>query len=375
MLQFNKEAYLKDLEFLVNIDSGTRTVEGVKKVADVLSGKYRDMGFRVTQHVFDETLGPCVEAKNHPESEEIDLLIIGHMDTVFGPGTAAQRPFRIDEEGKAWGPGVADMKSGALLGAVLAENLLAADSKLRICFANNCDEEIGSPSSAVWICKLAEKSRYCLDFEPGRADGSFVKTRKGVLKVTVKIQGIASHAGVNPDAGANAVVEAANWITYFETYRQNVKCGARANFDVIHGGKAANVIADYAECEADIRFDTVKDLEQIMKEFRRLQKCPFDSRVTVELEESGYTPPMTVNENSVKLMKLMEEEGQKIGFDAKFIGTGGGSDASRVSSMGTATIDCCGPVGVNIHSDGEYIELNSIEERLKLLYNVCCRLE
>ncbi|MBQ8562939.1 MAG: M20/M25/M40 family metallo-hydrolase, partial [Firmicutes bacterium] len=306
------------------------------------------------------------------EKEEIDLLIIGHMDTVFSKGTAVQRPFRMDEE-KAYGPGTADMKSGDLLAIALVENLLKDGTSLSICFANNCDEEIGSVSSNDWIEKLGKQSRYCLDFEPGRADGSFVKTRKGVQKVVVKMNGISSHAGVNPDSGASAILEMSNWICHFEQFRKTMS-GARANFDVIKGGVVYNMIPGYAECEVDIRFDTRADLDEIMDEFKRLQENPFDERVKVVIEREGYTPPMVTNENSLKLMAMMDEEGHNLGQEVKFVGTGGGSDASRVSSAGAATIDCCGPVGMNAHNENEYILLSTIEERLQLLYNVCRKL-
>ncbi|MCR4711247.1 MAG: M20/M25/M40 family metallo-hydrolase, partial [Clostridia bacterium] len=123
MIQFDMEGFRKDLEYLVNIDSGTGTAEGVAQVADHLAEKYRKLGLTVKRYVFDEKYGPCLEARNHPESEEIDLLLIGHMDTVFPPGTAAARPFRLEGD-KAYGPGAADMKAGDLLAVALAENLL-----------------------------------------------------------------------------------------------------------------------------------------------------------------------------------------------------------------------------------------------------------
>ncbi len=373
MLQFDIEKFLADLEYLVNIDSGTGTAEGVGRVADHLAEKYESMGLTVKRHVFDERYGPCLEVRNHPGEEDIDILMIGHMDTVFPPGTAAARPFRIDGD-EAFGPGVADMKSGDLMAAALAENLLRERPGLRICIAHNCDEEIGSVSADPWICELGRKSRYCFDFEPGRPDGSFVKTRKGVQKLVLKAKGVSSHAGVNPDAGANAILELARWICFIEDRRAEHP-GARANFDVISGGVVYNQIPAEACCEVDIRYDTKADLESLMDEFRKLQAGPFDQRVSVEIVPDGSTPPMITNENSLKLMDLMREEGRTMGMDVKFIGTGGGSDASRVSSSGAATIDCCGPVGMNTHNEGEKMIVSTARERLELLLRVCLRLE
>ena len=323
--------------------------------------------------MFDEKYGPCLEVRNHPEAEDIDLLLIGHMDTVFPPGTAAERPFRIEGD-LAFGPGAADMKAGDLMIVSLVGNLIRERPELKICVAHNCDEECGSVSADPWICKLGEKTRYCFDFEPGRPDGSFVKTRKGVQKLILKAKGISSHAGVNPDAGASAILELARWICHFEDKRPDHP-GARANFDVISGGVVYNQIPAEARCDVDIRFDTKEDLEGLMTEFRRLQASPFDPRVAVEIVPDGHTPPMITNENSFGLMSLMEAEGRAMGMEVRFIGTGGGSDASRVSSSGAATIDCCGPVGMNTHNEAEKLVISTIEPRLDLVYRVCLKLE
>lgn len=372
MLEFDENKFLADLEYLVNIDSGTGTPEGVARVADFLEEKYKAMGLKVERHVFDERYGPCLEARSHPDEEGIDILLIGHMDTVFPPGTATERPFRM-EDGIAYGPGVADMKSGDLLAAAFAKNMLRERPDLKLCIANNCDEEIGSVSADPWIRRLARESRYCIDFEPGRPDGSFVKARKGVQKLILKATGVSAHAGANPDGGANAILELAKWICHFDEYWR-AEGGARPNFDVISGGTVYNTIPAEAECEVDIRYDAAADLEKLMAEFEMLRQNTFDPRVKVELTLDGNTPPMTINEESLAVMALMEEEGAKLGMDVRFISTGGGSDASRVSCEGTAAIDCCGPVGIDIHNEKERMIISTAEERLRLMIEVCKRL-
>ena len=371
-MKFDKNIFLKDLEYLVNIDSGTKDAEGVTKVADYLTKKYEEAGLTVKQYVFDPALGPCVEARNHPECEDIDLLLIGHMDTVFQKGTATVRPYR-EEDGKAYGPGVADMKSGDLLALALVEELKEAGVDLKICIANNPDEEIGSPSADQWLLDLGKKSKYCFDFEPGRAGGDFVKTRKGVMHMSITMEGIASHAGINPRGGASAILEMAKWACHFDEMKDYMG-GTTVNFGVIKGGTVYNMVPNHCECGVDFRFDTLADLEKIKAEFDRLAEHPYDPRIKVNMVTHGMTPPMTTNENSLKLMDLMVEEGEKLGQSFKFVGTGGGSDASRISAAGAATMDACGPIGYLTHNEGEYILLDSIEERLQLLFNVCVRL-
>lgn len=368
-MDFDKERFLKEVEYLVNIDSGTGTPEGISQIADFLKQKYENAGFDVKLRTFDPAYGTCVEARNYPEDEEIDLLLIGHMDTVFPKGTAAQRPFRIEGD-CAFGPGVADMKSGLLLGAELAEHLIKSRPELRICIANNCDEEIGSSSTKAWLTKLASKSKYCLDFEPGRSDGSFVKTRKGVQRLLIKIQGVTAHAGVNPKDGVSAILEMSNWVCHFAEDGV-LEQGTTVNFGVVNGGTVYNMIPGYAEADVDIRFDKEEQLDKVMQEFYRLEKNPFSDKVQVTIEKLGKTVPMITNESSINLMGLMEQEGAKLGQKVAFVGTGGGSDASNASSAGAATMDACGPVGFKAHNEGEYILIYTIEERFQLMVNVC----
>ncbi len=373
MLQFDRDEYLKDLEYLANIDSGTGTAEGVSRVADFLAEKYEKLGLTVTRHLFDERYGPCLEARNYPDCEEIDLLLIGHMDTVFPPGSVAEHPFHI-EDGKAYGLGAADMKGGDLLAIVLAEHIMKVRPEMKICFANNPDEEIGSPSADRWLRDLGARSKYCFDFEPGKDGDAFVKTRKGVKFLKLKAHGIAAHAGVNPAAGANAIVELARWTVWYEENRARFP-GANANFDVIKGGTATNVIAEEAEISIDIRFTDYDSLNELLAFFREREAAPFDSRVKVEVIPGAETPPMVATEKSLAVMKMMEEEGERLGIPVKFVGTGGGSDASRTSIAGAATIDCCGPTGVKTHNVGEYLILDTIEPRLELLSTVMEKLE
>ncbi len=362
---FDQKKYLEELEYIVNIDSGTGTASGIEKIADFLVDKYKALGLTVKKEIFDPKFGPCVEVRNKPETDKIDLLLIGHMDTVFAEGTAAERPFRI-EGNYAYGPGAADMKSGTLMCTVLAEYMLNECPDLSFCIAHNCDEEIGSVSSDAWLCDLAKKTTYCFDMEPGRSDGSFVKTRKGVCRLKLTMQGKAAHAGVNPDAGASAILEMANWICHFAKPEYK-GLGYRVNFGVIKGGSTYNTIPAYAECDIDIRFDCEDDLQAALVQFEALKKQPFDSEVSAEFSAIGKTPAMTLNENSLKLMELLEKEGSEMGEEVHFVGTGGGSDASRVTSQGAAAIDACGPIGFYMHNEKEYFLVDSIESRLEML--------
>ena len=141
MKYFDYDAYIKQLEELVSIDSGSFDPEGVDKVAEAMARKYEELGLTVTKKRFDERAGYCLEVRNYPEEESIDILMVGHMDTVFPKGTVAKRPFTMDEK-KAYGPGVDDMKSGLLNMYYVVKELVKENTKLHLCLALNCDEEI-----------------------------------------------------------------------------------------------------------------------------------------------------------------------------------------------------------------------------------------
>jgi len=176
--KLDEKAYLNDLEFLVNIDSGTRTVGGIEKIAGFFKSKYEALGFEVITRVFEKSVGPCLEIKNK-SADHFDLLLSGHMDTVFPIGTAKERPFTIKRP-KAFGPGVNDMK-GSLLMKYYALKGLQEKSLLNgrsLCIALNNDEDIGSPPSKGWLGDLAQQSKTAFILEPARANGALVKLRK-----------------------------------------------------------------------------------------------------------------------------------------------------------------------------------------------------
>ena len=360
--------FLDRLERMVNIDSGTTTVDGIEKVADILEEIYLGLGLTVKRMTFMPEYGSCLEVRNKPEDDDIDLLLIGHMDTVFPPGTAAARPFTIDGN-TAYGPGVADMKSGDLLIAEIMEELLKEGTNLNIAIVHNCDEEYGTVSARDWLGDIARKSKYCLDFEPGRPDGSFVKARKGIAFIKVAIRGISAHAGIAPEKGASALLEMSEWISHFAKVF-DMPQDATVNFGVVTGGTAYNVVPEHAKADVDVRFFSMDSRAKVLEEFRRLAEHPFDDRVKVTLDIQEFAPPMEVDKGSEHLMDIFRDEAEKLGQKAEFVATGGASDASYAAFLGASAIDACGPVGGNTHNDKEYMEIDSIEPRFLLMCSV-----
>ena len=364
---FKKEEYMKDLETLVNLDSGSSDIEGLNRVADFLCGKYEEIGLSPRRIALGPDKRPYVEVLTHPEADEVDVLFLGHVDTVFDRGTAAERPFTLSEDGKwAYGPGVGDMKAGDLLAFHLTRALREECPQLKICVCHNSDEETGSEDSEQAMQNIAARSRYAFVLEPGRLGGHFVYQRKGVADIVIRCKGIASHAGNAPKDGASAILEMADLVqkmyglTDFET-------GLTVNAGVIKGGTASNVVA--AECEAvfDVRFTSFEQLDMLLQKLDCLCAKPVVEGVKVTWKKISQMPPMKPNDNTRAMMELLRKEAEKMGLHPDFLSVGGASDGSLLSEMGTAVMDGCGPESDKYHSADEFLRVDSIEERFHLL--------
>ena len=367
--EFNLEAYLEALKPLVNIDCGTNTPAGVARIADMMTEKYENIGWQVTREDFGEQVGPGLLVTNKPGAEQFDIMLIGHMDTVFPEGTVAEWSLTHDDE-KAYGPGCADMKSG-LLNMFLAVSSLPEDvlDRLNIAVVMNPDEETGSTFSDEWLKAIAKKSKCVLVAEAARADGSLVKARKGMAHYVVEFNGKAAHAGNEPEKGVSAITELAHWISTLNQ-ETNFETGTTLNFGTVKGGTGSNVVPDFASTDLDIRFwdnDAYAALEQKVAD---MVANPSLEGVSINLIRKAYKPAFTPNEDSEKLMALIEATGKDIDLPVTWQAVGGGSDANLTGSLGIPTVDGLGPIGGAMHSRNEFMVLGSIAKRLELLRNV-----
>ncbi|WP_033542849.1 M20 family metallopeptidase, partial [Planococcus sp. CAU13] len=242
------------LEQLVNTDSGSTDKEGIDRVGDILKGHYEAIGF-VVEKIENEKNGNHLLFRQ-PDATEPKILLLGHMDTVFAKGTAAKRPFRR-EDGRAYGPGVADMKGSqvTLLFAMkyLAEHDPAALRNVIVLL--NSDEEIGSPTSCELIEETARPVDYALVMEPARKDGSLVSSRRGGGHYEMHVQGRASHSGGAPEEGISAIEELAHKIIKLNALSDHAN-GVSVSVGIIEGGEAVNMIPDRATGYIDVRVNT-----------------------------------------------------------------------------------------------------------------------
>jgi glutamate carboxypeptidase len=358
--------YLRDLERLINVDCGSYTPEGVNEVGRWTAEFLAGLGATVESRPDPAgRLGDTVVATFEGRAGAPRILLIGHLDTVFDPGTAAQRPFTI-ADGIARGPGVTDMKGGLLAGLYALKALMGELGGLpfeRLVFVANPDEEIGSPTSTPHIAADVDAT---LVLEAARANGDIVSSRKGILDLRITVTGRAAHAGVEPEKGRSAILEAARIVADLHALNGRWP-GVTVNVGVISGGTRPNVVAEQCSLQVDVRGVTRAELEAAEAEIHRIALATEVPDTSVELEPMARWWPMEKLPRSSRLVEHAKAVAEGLGFTIADASTGGASDANSTSGMGVPSLDGLGPVGGNDHSPSEYMDVESIVPRTALL--------
>ncbi|MFY0544856.1 M20 family metallopeptidase [Brevibacillus sp. H7] len=358
--------FLQLLEESVNMDSPSRD----KPQGDRMANWYGQLFERLTGgkavRIHNDTYGDQLRCELG--NGEKQILLIGHYDTVWPLGEAERRPFTI-ADGKAFGPGVYDMKAG-LLQAMFALHVLREWDRFpkdkRVVFLINSDEEIGSPTSRRLVEEEARQSSACFVLEPPTEPNGALKTwRKGSAHYSLTVNGVSAHAGVDHHKGVSAIeelsrqVQALHALTDYET-------GTTVNVGVIRGGIGANVIADYAEAEVDIRMMTTEEAKRLDQWMSTLQPTLPGARLSVT---GGIRrPPMQRTEQTAQLFALARKiSADELGMELEESGTGGVSDGNFAASCGVPTLDGLGARGGFAHSPGEFVTLEDIPLRTALL--------
>lgn len=366
--------YLAELEQLVSIDCGSYTPAGVNRVADFVAGALAELGAGVerTPHAAGSDghpLGDLVVGRLKGSGPR--LLLIGHMDTVFPEGTAAERPFRIAGD-RALGPGTSDMKGGLLAGLHAVAALCATGAEPNVTFVANPDEEIGSPFSTPHIRALVPAHDVALVLECARANGDIVSARKGIADYEITFTGRAAHAGVEPEKGRSAILEAARQVVAL--HRLNGRWpGVTLNAGVIAGGTRPNVVAESCRIELDLRAATGQSFEIAAAEVSRLVGTPTIEGVGAELRQVAHHPPMERTPAAARLAALAGTIAAELGFPLHDAATGGASDANTTSAAGLPSLDGLGPIGGDDHSVDEWLDLASVVPRTVLLAALMAR--
>ncbi|HYE94431.1 MAG TPA: M20 family metallopeptidase [Terriglobales bacterium] len=363
-----RDEQLELLARLVNHDSGTDDVMDVNRVGAILAERLERLGFTL-RRVATERFGDHLVGEK-PGTGPKRFLFVGHYDTVFPSGTVKQRPFRIDAQGRAWGPGVYDMKGGlaALLYALRAHQEARtrtwAETTVAVVF--NSDEERLSPTSRPVIEAEAKRAHSVGVLEPARPNGEYVMARKGAGTFQLEIAGKASHAGLQPELGASAIWDLAQKVTALHALT-DFERGTTVNVGTVRGGERPNVVADRASAEIDLRAWSQAEADAAIAAMRAICERAHVPGTTPRFSGQIHFPPWPPGlPGTERLLAIMKKVGQELGVDVRAIKTGGGSDGNHTSAI-APTLDGMGPKGSRAHSEEEFIEVATLLERTKML--------
>ncbi len=362
-----QKAYLATVEQLVDIDTGTGQAPGLKTVSEVLVNRLKALGATVQTTPASPSTGDNIVGTIKGNGSKSFLLMI-HYDTVFGPGTAAKRPFKVEGE-RAFGPGVADAKGGVAM--VLHSLKLLQDQKFKdydtITVLFNPDEETGSAGSKKVIAELASKHDYVFSYEPPDSDAVTVATN-GINGVFVDVKGKSSHAGSAPEAGRNAAMELSHQLIQLKDLGDKAK-GTTVNWTVINAGTKRNIIPDIAVAEGDMRYSDLSESDRVLADGQRIVQGKLIDGTQVTFRMDKGRPPLVRNPATEDLAKTAQTLYGKIGRKVEPIAMRFGTDAGYAyvpDSQKPAVLETMGVVGARLHSEDEYIDLSSIAPRLYL---------
>lgn len=365
-LEGQEGAMLALLEELVNIDSGSYDKAGVDAVGARIAFFLAEHGVSVTT-IPVEDYGDALKAQvagsggaNRP------VVLMGHRDTVFPKGEVAHRPFRITE-GRAYGPGVADMKAGLVMNAfVLAAYQQAGGAPVPLIGLFTSDEEIGSPACRPIIEETARGARAVLNAEPGRPSGNVVTGRKGGVFMHMEVHGKAAHSGGNYADGRSAIGELAHKITALHAIT-DLDRGITVNVGLVSGGQSVNTVAPRATCEIDLRYVTPADRDAAMGRIAAIVDGATVPDTRAQLTIKGEFLPLVQDEASRALFETYARGSAQHGVRIEGEFAGGCADSGFTASVGCPTLCAVGPVGGKAHSPEEYLEVASLVPRARAI--------
>jgi len=358
------DALVRCLQHAVEIESPSQNKAAIDRMAGFFAQEFSQRGAKV-QVLSHATAGSAVVAEFWVGALGVKpILLLGHLDTVWEIGTLAEMPFQI-RDGRAYGPGIYDMKAGIVCGlwAVQALAALKITAPGPVRFFLNADEEVSSMAFRDELLAEARRARAVLVLEPAAAQGALKTARKGVGEFQITVRGRSAHAGINPSAGVNAISELARQIPRIEKLARP-KQGLTVNVDVIQGGTRVNVIPELAVARVDVRVPTALDREEIEKKMRAL--APIHPQAKLEITGGVNRPPME-RMMAIALFRQARELGRQMGLELKEAATGGGSDGNFTAALGIPTLDGLGGTGDGAHARHEHVVISELPQRAALL--------
>jgi glutamate carboxypeptidase len=344
-----RDAITETIRQLVEIESPSDHKPAVDQLGALLAGRFEKIGGHAKFHRVQD-FGDHLQVDFAGARSGKPILLLGHLDTVYPMGTLSTMPCRV-ADGRLWGPGALDMKSGIAL-------VLHALEGLRTWLSDNLprpvtvllvsDEEVGSSSSRRITESLARKSEAVLVLEPAYGIKGALKTaRKGVGEYTLTVAGKAAHSGLDIEKGESAIVEMARQITAIARL-VDLKRGLTLNVGLVSGGTRTNVIPAQATASLDVRVARLKDVPGIDRQLKALK--PFNRKCKLEIAGGVNRPPMERSAGVAALFRKASEIAKQLGWNLEESSVGGGSDGNFTASLGIPTLDGLGGVGEGAHA-------------------------
>jgi glutamate carboxypeptidase len=357
---------LSTLQRLVLAESPSLEKEAADRCCDIVAAEWHKRGASV-ERIVQKVRGDQLRITWWPQKSRPtgQLLVLGHYDTVYSSGSLAKMPFRVSG-GKAYGPGIFDMKAG------LTQALFALDAlqqtkvplRHRLVFLWTSDEEIGSDASRKLIETEARRSDAVFVLEPSLGPKGLLKTaRKGVGEAEIIVHGRASHAGLAPQEGINAIHELSRQLARIQEWN-DPRRGVTINADVIEGGTRVNVIAERARAALDLRALRISDMRSIERRLHALRPILPGAKLEVR---GGFNRAPLERKSSAALFTKAKALAAQMGLSIGECTAGGGSDGNLTAAVGVPTLDGLGAVGHGAHSKDEHILINTMPVRTALL--------
>lgn len=371
------------LERLVNMETFSHDGKDVDVMGDVILSLLRDAGFEASRlpkapipedEPWMEDLGHVMVARTHPPEAGSGVALMAHMDTVFQPGAARERPFRMDKSAdRATGPGVLDMKGGLVMNMFVARAIkelgLMKDVPMTLTFSP--DEELGSPTTVYHLGRELKNAHAVMCTEPGYIGGGVSVERRGSGHMMLEIVGKSAHAGRNYADGRSAIIEMAHKVLAFDKH-VNLERGMTVNTGLIKGGSSANSVAPWATARIHLTYATVEDGQHLVESIRADTAQTWVEGTHSHVSGGLRLYPLTTTPKVMALYNLIVKSGETIGYPVRLErSTGAAESGYCCSALDLPTVCSMGPEGTGLHTETEYIIPSTMLPRAMILALTC----
>ncbi|NOT48537.1 MAG: M20 family metallopeptidase [Acidobacteria bacterium] len=362
--QQRQDAVVDSIREIVEIESPSYDVERSRAVVLWVENEARKIGLDLEiEKIVADGYGEHLIIRAFPGDAK-PVFLLGHTDTVHPVGTKVANPTRVDGD-KIYGCGIFDMKANVVLMLealrYFAESGVAPSRPMTIFLS--CDEEVGSFTGRPLLEREAANSEACFVFEPSAA-GRVKTGRKGTSLYEIKAHGIPAHAGLEPEKGANAILELSRQIERISALN-SPEIGTTVNVCTFRGGTTTNVIPEHAACSVDVRFSSMTEAERIDTVFRDL--AAIDDRVTIEISGGINRPPMERTDAVIALFENARNAAASFDYTLGETQVGGASDGNFVAALGVPVLDGLGIAGDGAHTLHEHILVSDVPNRATLI--------